>query len=474
MKKYLVLPLLILGNIANAQIVTQQNILQGVNLFDADSIELNQVILDRIIYDDNVYSTSKKTEVGDSTELSMAVRYHVAPLTFTRFRFVTDPIENRYNNKTSRFELVFSKMFDKIQLQFDLDLLTNDTEDEVNSGGTSIGPDLDSDDTFIAYNHSDNFSLIFYPFNFRSDVGDEFNTIDVSRIISIEGSPNTVAASPVGSERIVSKTIPGLEVNFHKGGHTLYAGLGMGTYFFPKNSNFNIETNPSANGWNRKETTAYKLGYLYLFEQDSKVSFQSLLVTNTEETGSLLQSAASINIFQRFGKMIFEYETTMTKAGESPYNVDLRRRWFTNQTPFLPVFSDVNGNRQNWINKLGFAHSLKLGLNFDKITPFVSLKYQGEHFIFDGDESAHRLRTNDETKSHGGLWRFGVGTFFYHGNMFIRPQVEYQMANNPVFSNSTDQRNDRILSSFKDSNLILSLNMTYTFDNFSANQLWWF
>ena len=171
---------------------TQQNILQGIVPQNLDEIPMNELILDRMSYDDNIFSESQKTQLGDQSELGLAVRYHVAPMTFTRLRFVTDPRENRFNNKTSRFELIFAKSFDKFNIQIDLDILTNDTEDDPDSGGISIGPDLDSDDTFISYQLNRNHNFVFYPFNFRSDVGDEFNTLDVSRIETVTDSPGSL------------------------------------------------------------------------------------------------------------------------------------------------------------------------------------------------------------------------------------------------------------------------------------------
>lgn len=457
-----------------SQVMTQQNILQGIMINDPSRLDLNTVILDRIMYNDNIYSTSRKTELGDQSELSMALRYHVSPTTFTRLRFVTSPVENRFNNKTSRFELIFAKSFENLQIQIDLDILTNDVEEDADSGGTSLGPDLDSDDTLITYNINNNNSLVFYPFNFRSDVGDEFNTLDVSRINSIAGSPSSISGTISGTEYIVSKTIPGLEYNYHNNGLTAYFGVGVASYFYPTNASFDIETNPSASAWERRETTAYKFGFLYLDGDKTKINFQYLAHNNTDETGALLQSAGSINVFKRFGKFIVELETTMTEAGKNPYNVDPNTRWFRNQTPFLATYSDRNGNRQNWFDHTGFGHSLKIGMNLGKITPFVSLKYQDEHFIFDGDESAHLLRTKDEDLSHGGLARFGVGAYLYKDNLFFRPMIEVQRAQNPVFTNSTDLRADRSVSSFKKQNIVASFNLTYTFDGFSNNQLWWF
>lgn len=462
---------------AYSQVITQQNILQGVVPLDPDAIELNKVILDRVIFEDNVYSTSRKTELGDQTVISLSTRYHITPLTFARVRFVTDPVESRLANKTSRFEMVFARTFEDFNIQMDLDFLTNDTEEDPDSGGMSIGPDLDSDDTFIAYTLNKNSNIVFYPFNFRSDVGDEFNSLDVSRINSIEGSPTTgIGATQPANTNIINKTIPGLEYNYFVGKHNFYVGLGVASFLYPTNEDFDIKENPTATAWERKETTAYKFGYLLIDSDETKVNFQHLAHNMTEETGALLQSATSLNIFKRFRKNIFEFEATASVAGERPYNVNLQTRWFVDQPPqpFNPYFADTNGESQDWIGESGYGVSFKYGYNLDKVTPFISLKYLDENFVYDGVDSAHNLRTNDETESHGGLSRVGLGAYFYKKNMYFRPYIEYQVAQNPVFSNATDLRADRQLSSFKKTNTQLSFEFIYTFDDFSSNQLWWF
>lgn len=455
-----------------AQVVTQQNILQGINPLNTDNLEFNKVIFDRAIYNDNVYSDSKKTELGDQSQVNLAFRYHTDENTFARFRMATDPSENRFDNKTSRFEFIFSKRFKSLTMQLDLELLTDDTEDGSDSSGVSLGLDLDSDDTFINYSYK-KFLFTFYPFNFRSDVGDEFNTLDVTRISSIDGSPTSISATP-GDERIVSKTIPGIEVQYQTGKTSLYVGFGVATYLYPTDGDFDIIDNQNSPTWERKETSAMKAGLLYLDNDEMKVNLQYVTHQNTSETGALLKSAASLNTFKRFGKEIFELEITMSHAGDAPYNVDRTTNWFNTQNPFRPVFSDVNGETQDWVGEVGYAYSIKIGKNINDVTPYIGLKYQDEYFIFEGDESAHRLRNNTEERSHGGLTRIAVGSYFYYENLYFNPQIEHQRAENPVFTNATDIRKDREISSFEKTNTLLSISVVYTFDGSSKNQTWWF
>ena len=472
MKKYAIL-CLIFGSSAFAQTITQQNILQGVVPQNLDALKYNELIFDRTIYDDRVYSDSRKTELGDQSEVDLAFRYHTDESTFARFRMATDPSENRFDNKTSRFEMIFSKRFSQVTFQLDLELLTDDTEDGTDSSGVSLGLDLDSDDTFINFAKG-NFLFTFYPFNFRSDVGDEFNTLDVSRINFIEGSPTTVSATQPGNERIVSKTIPGLELQYLFGRSSVYVGYGVATYLYPTNESFELPDNPSATAWERKETTAFKAGYLFLDNDKAKVNLQFLNHTNSEETGSLLQSAASLNVFKRFSSWVTEFEYTTTVAGDAPWDVNRTSAWFANSNALLPYFVDANDENQDWFGETGYAASLKIGKNIENITPYLGLKYQSEFFIFQGLESAHNLRTNTDELSHGGLSRVAVGAYFYYGNIYFRPEIEFQSAQNPVFSNATDLQADRQLSTFEKQNTLLTVNVVYTFDGGSNNQTWWF
>ena len=455
----------------HAQVLTQQNIIRGATPLDPDSIKLNELLLDRVIVRDDVYSSSRKTEIGDQTRIEMAFRYHTEKTTFARMRFVTNPSENRFNNQTSTFEFIFSKRFQSLAFQLDLDLQTDDQRE----GGTNLGPDIDSDDTFVSYNFNNSFMGTFYPFNFRTDVGDEFGTPSVTTINYIEGSPSSIAAAPAGSEKVISKTVPGLEVSWNYNGHQLYAGIGVATYLYPTNSSFDIVSNPTADSWERRQMNAYKAGYLY-FDPTSRYSLQYIDQDNSEETGTLIENAVSALFFKKINNtFLVEVEATMTRAGKNPYRLNRSTNWFNDLTPFEPIFSDYFGEPQDWINKVGHGVSMKLGYQLnDDVVPYLLLKQQSEHFLFNGEESAHRLRTDDETKSHGGLLRYGVGTYFYYDKFFFRPEMEWRNAKNAVFSKSTDVRDDRILSSFKKNDLLFTINVTYTFDGSSRIQNWWF
>lgn len=461
----------ILASEASAQVLTQQNIARGATPLDEGAIKINEIMLDRVIVRDDVYSTSRKTELGDQTRIEMAFRYHTEKTTFVRGRFVTNPTENRFNNQTSTFELIFSKRFKSLAFQLDLDLETDDRR----NGGTNLGPDIDSDDTFVSYNINEKLLGTFYPFNFRTDVGDEFGTPSVTTINYIEGSPSSIAATTAGNERVISKTVPGLEFSWNINGHQIYAGMGVATYLYPTNSSFDIVDNPTAESWERRQMNAYKLGYLF-FDKTSRYSLQYIDQDNSAQTGTLIENAISGIYFKKINNtFLVELEGTVTRAGKNPYRLNRSTNWFNDLTPFEPIFSDYFGEPQDWINKVGHGLSIKLGYQIsDEVVPYLLFKQQSEHFLFNGEESAHRLRTDDETKSHGGLMRYGVGTYFYYDNFFFRPEVEWRNAQNAVFSKSTDVRDDRILSSFEKNDLLFTINVTYTFDGSGKIQNWWF
>lgn len=417
--------------------------------------------LEYLNYYDYVYSQSKKTELGDAVNMDLGVRYQHTPNTFARVRFVTDPVQNRFNNKTSQFEFLGGHRLEQWYFQIDTEVLTNDGA----SGGTSIGLDLDSELTQIKY-ATDRFDFIFYPFNFDGEVGAEFNTWDVTRIYFIEGAPTTVNPTQLGAERVLEKTIPGFELGWKTagGGARVYAGLGATTYLYPNIDTFDIENSPTADRWERKEDVGYKFGATYQDPGVLRIKFQAVGHTETRRTGSLLAGAASVYGIGRVGNLIFENEWTASKAGDAPYRLARNGEWFEDITPFQPVYADVFGNRQSWIGQTDFATSFRLGFQRGSSIPYLTYKYQGANFIFRDRESAHRLRTGDESESHGGLNRVGFGAFFQAGQFIVNPEFEYFKAKNAVFANASDVRADRRLASFSTEDYQLSLLITYRID----------
>lgn len=409
-------------------------------------------------YRDNVYSQSKKTELGDQTRLEMAFRYQRDENTFGRFRFETDPLDNRLDNKTSKFELLAGHRIDNFEVQIDSELNGND------GGGTSVGLDLDSKYTFLRYTDGE-FAWTFFPFNFNGEVGKEFNTYDVTRIYSINGSPTTVNNTPLGSETISEKTIPGVEVRYSPNANfNIYLGAGVATFLYPTNPAFNIQSSRTADRWERREDVGYKFGAAYSYERTT-ASLQYVGHGQSQYTGSLLESAGSLLVTTYFGDYMVDAEYTMSKAGKAPYRLSRTSSWFEQTSPFQPVYSDYYGVAQDWLGKTDSAVALKFGYKVnDTFLPYIFYRYQGQYFVFRERESAHTLRTADETKSHGGLNRAGLGLYKVYGNFTVNPELEWLKARNPVFSNSSDVRADRVLASFREEDYLMRLTVTYNFD----------
>ncbi len=422
------------------------------------------LFLERATYEEYVYSRGRKTELGDQTEIEAALRYQYDERTYGRLRFETDPLENRFDNKTSRFEIVGGHHYKNFAIRVDTEINTND------GGGQSIGLDLDSRGTFLSYQADNGIGLVFYPFNIDTQVGREYNSYDVSRLYFIDGSPTNVNNTQLEEEKIAEKTIPGLELNYRPSalpGWRAYLGAGLATYLYPVNADFDIQTNRAADRWERKESFGYKLGVVFRhpdYMNPTIFNLQFAGHNRAEETGSLLAQAASLNGRTIWNEWFIDGEVSYSKAGKKPYNLSRTSDWFEQTAPFQPVYSDFFGATQDWVDKSDTAFALKLGRRFNDFLPYGFVRYQGKNFIFRDRESAHLLRTADERASHGGLTRLGIGAYQKYGNFSINPEFEWLSAKNPVFGNSADVRSDRILSTFRKQDFLLYLVVSYNFD----------
>lgn len=419
------------------------------------------LFIEYFTYRDYLYSRSRKTEVGDQVKLDSALRYEFNEDTFARLRFETDPAKNRYDNKTSEFEFLFGKRIQNWYFQFDAELNTDDG----NSGGSSIGLDLDSRLTYMSWRFLPRLRLSFFPFNFDGQVGRVFNTGDVTRIYFIEGAPSTINDTPLNDERVANKTIPGLELALALNSDFsayVYAGAGAATYLYPHDPQFHIEDSRTSDRWERRETLGYKLGG-YFRSQNHRVEAKYVTHSKSEETGSLLEAGGFIYSISDWGLFMMENEWTYSQAGKRPYRLARSGEWFENTSPYLPIYSDRFQDHQDWLGKSGWAYSLRIGPKFDNFVPYASYKHQTQHFIFRDRESAHILRTNDEALSHGGLNRYGFGTYYYVGDFIINPEFEWLVAKNPVFSNSSDIRQDAFITNYDRDDFLVYVTLTYQF-----------
>jgi hypothetical protein len=375
-------------------------------------------------------------------------------------RFETDPTENRYDNKTSKFELLAGHRLEDFYFQVDGEVKTDDGT----TGGTSIGFDVDSELTRATWNATPHLQASFYPFNFDGEVGYIFNTWDVTRIYYVQGAPSSIGLNQVADEKLASKTIPGVDLTYNWGSEEAkgqaYAGFGVASFLYPANSNFNIETSAIADRWVRREDIGYKAGLKYR-TNNSRTEAKFVGHSDADRTGSLLKNAASVYSINRVGRIMLEGEVTYSEAGNQPYDVSRTGEWFAETTAYRPIFSDRFLNHENWIGKRDAAGSLKVGWIQDRNIPYLSFKYQGKNFIFRERESAHLLRTADEDQSHGGLYRTAIGSYIMRGNFAINPELEWAHANNEVFTNSSDVRRDRQFSKFERDDVALFITVTY-------------
>jgi hypothetical protein len=199
-------------------------------------------IIELFNYEEYVYSQSKKTEIGDQLKLTSRFRYQFNEKGWVSAGFSTRPEENRFNNKTSQFEIRSGYSYNGFTAQIDLDLNTND-----NQGGITFGPDLDSQNTFLLYNIHKKYQVIFYPFNFNGEVGVEFNTNHVTRLYFVDGAPAIINNPPTENDKLASKTIPGFELRYNdfdekRKGKSFYIGFGAASYLFPNDPGFDITT----------------------------------------------------------------------------------------------------------------------------------------------------------------------------------------------------------------------------------------
>ncbi len=430
------------------------------------------LFIENFYYQDFIYSRGKKTELGDQTQVNASFRYQYSDDSFLRTRFETFPDDNRFNNKTSRFELLAGHRYGAVDFTLDLELNTNEKDGTSDSGGTSIGLDLDSEFTNLDWQLTDKMSLAFYPFNFDGEVGVEFNTWDVTRIHFIEGAPTEVLPDS-GNTKVVTKTIPGLVYTYGTERANFYIGAGLATYLYPTSPTYDLQNNATATRWERREVFGYKFGANARTE-NARIWFGVAGQNKTKETGSLIQSAQSAyGIFRLEERFILEAEYIRARNGKRPWRLDRSGTWFEQtETPgFFPIYSDYTGKTQEWVGATDHAFSFRFGYEVTKdLVPYAALRYQGEHFVFRGAESANLLRTANESQSHGGLLRGSLGTFLHYGNFVVNPEFEYRKAKNPVFTNAADaffannNQSQRLLARFQKTDYQFRIFLTYSFD----------
>ncbi len=471
--------LLVLASMSVASVYAQDNVsIQRMKRAEIkeETPEDKSFFIETFYYEDHVYSKGKKTELGDSTEISASLRYQWSQDTFFRTRFETFPEDNRFNNKTNRFELLANHQYGNVNFQLDLEINTNEKDsDGSTTGGSSVGLDLDSEFSVIQWQLNDNLRFSFFPFNFDGEVGVEFNTWDVTRMYFIDGGQASFIGSDPGSTKVAQKTIPGAQVTVGNSHLNFYIGGGVATYLFPTNPDFDIQYNTTAVRWERKQNIGYKFGANYL-TKETRISLAGVGHTQSDETGSMLEQAVALyGLHKNKSGFILEGEIVGAKAGKNAWRLNRASTWFEQTTfpTFQPIYKDYNGNRQDWLGQTDFAASLRLGFELSDIyTPYFAFRYQGKNFVYNDDLSANALRTADESQSHGGLHRMAAGSFLNYGNFVVNPEIEYRLAKNPVFTNAADAvditsstyQGQRLQAKFNKDDVVLKIALTYSFN----------
>lgn len=396
-----------------------------------------------------VYSSSKSMELGRKSKIDAEVRQHLSKDGFVSLGFDTDPEKNAVEHKTSKVEFGLGHSYEDVQVELDLEINMND------GGGISIGPDQDSPDSFLSLK-ADQFEISLHPYNFEERVGDELLMDYVGRLFYLDGKPSLINNSPVRRESIAMKTIPGINVHYRSDSLHVYAGIGAQSYLYPSSDEFQLEDQTRSERWESRVNQGLRVGAEWS-QENHRLIFEYASHDQSAETGAKLEWASSLQYEWKADTFYLFSEIAQQRAGSAAYNLTRDGRWFDDTNPFKPVYADVYGNRQDWLGDRGHAGYLQLGVPMADMTPYISFKYLSRHFIFLDPDSAERLRTFDESKSHGGLSILGIGVTLDRGPYSIRPEFELKKANNKVFGNRQDLREDRFLEELGENESKLTL-----------------
>ncbi len=415
--------------------------------------------LEYLRYEQFVHSASQNTQLGQETLFDSLVGYRFTEDTSFKLRLNIDPNLGSVDNKTSRINIRLLHHYEQFDLQADLAV----NGDDNSRGATTFGLDSTSKYSWIAFNASSQIKLVFYPYNMGTEIGSEFRTWDVGRLYYISGTPAYISNLPIESENIRSKTIPGFELQWKPSEELqAYVGVGSASFLYPATPGFTIEENAASDRWKVKEDRGYKAGVKFKNETSMALAEYATHL-NGAEGGSILDAAWSLQLQHKVGPIVADFERTWTKAGTNPYRLKGDMSWFQDTTPFRPVYSDYYGSRQDWLGKVDAATMIKAGYTLGQLTPFVAFKDFGQFFIDRNPESAQRLRTADESVSHGGLKVVTLGADYVAGKFNFRPEVNFMQAKNSVFGNRTDVREDRILSELNSKDTVVKLTTTYSY-----------
>jgi hypothetical protein len=415
--------------------------------------------LEYLDFEQRLYSASRRSEVGKETLLDMTALYSASPATDLRFRIDIDPVKYPgMTSKTSRFEFRLTHRYEKLEIQGDFDL----NGDDSSRGATSAGVDRLSDDSFLSYHLTDSLKLSFYPYNIGTEVGAGMLSGDVGRVYEIEGTPSALRELPVEDEKLTARATPGFGATWQFAKNlSLSAAAGATSVHYPTDASFDIEREGTGSAqWSVRDVYAYR-GAVTFNDSVTKVTLQHTAASNSRYSGALMQSASSLQLASGYAGLALWGEMARSENGSKPYQLNGAGSWFNTENGYRPVYADRSGRHQDWIGKKGYAMSVKAGYAVMNLLPFLQYNYYDKYYVFSGRESAHKLRTGDGRSSHGGLSVVTLGTHYNSSGFVITPSLDILAAQNAVFSNYRDVRDDAMLADLSKNDKVLKLNVGY-------------
>lgn len=318
---------------------------------------------------------------GD-TDAVLQLKYNLTDNTSATFKFDTDSEDDTYDDD---MEILLKTVQGKVEAQFDAGLSFKNEEDvaviydttgtptgisTTINHGTRFAEDQDSSDTYIKYNHTDNMSVAFYPFNMGLGNGSEFDETD-------------------------SYTeIPGLVLT----AGNAYVGFGM--------ESADVDTDSVAAGTQKESVMAVKAGY-EMTSGDTKVALkysgafwdkdklEDSVYTNVLGTaGQLGPVVHDVNVHAEL--KLAEKFSVVAEAGINVLYDDIEAI-----VPKNGTLSSRNGKEDI---KTGYGVSVKgtYALS-DKVAPYAQVKYTTDGFLAYGDMEDWNVNNQDDVLYTGGV-----------------------------------------------------------------------
>ncbi|MBZ4683304.1 MAG: hypothetical protein PWP46_675 [Fusobacteriaceae bacterium] len=389
-------------------------------LLTISSYSLSQTyVTSDLSYNNSFLSTDNYSEKDGEVNLKL----QFSDLTL---KFSSD-IKNNNSEYDSSLSMIYKKDIDKkssVSIESKLD-----TE-----SGMQFYVDTNSNNTYITHKINNTTTLNFYPFNFENNIGNELKSLDVATV-NYFNERYTVINGTTNLPEITTKSLPGVTFNY-KLDEMKNITFGIGAIQYDSPVDFDIENATMPTIWQKRVDIAYLASFNY-DNEISKFKISYISHNDSEKAHSLLKSSSSIEIEKYFNKFILNIEGLYSENGESPYY--LSNGTFAQQVPYEPLY------KQSWVNKKDYGAIAKASYEMKNNTPYVKYAYYGENFIYDGENSAHILRTLSTSSnyfntsdSHGGLQVLTVGNKYTYKNVSIEPYYEYKKAKNNVFSTNDD------------------------------------